>query len=129
MTKRIRWPAWPATRQLARAGACACAVVIAACATAGATLPGQGQHAQDAATSQPPPAADARGQPGIDAAVPHDAAVTPDAAAVTPDAAAGSGSGGQVCSDNTMCPDTGTCCWVLVCVPGQGLGSNLCFPN
>jgi hypothetical protein len=54
----------------------------------------------------------------------HDAVSTPDA---SPDA--GGGSGGQFCSTNANCPDSGTCCWVAICVPGQGIGSNLCIPN
>lgn len=116
---------------LVRALVCGAAVVIAACATGGAPAQGPGLG-QDAATTPPPGHADARGQTP-DAGLPHDAQVVPDAAVAPPDAAAmpdaGAGSGGQICQDNTMCPDPGTCCFVAVCVPGQGLGSDLCFPN
>jgi len=39
------------------------------------------------------------------------------------------GSGGQICSVNGDCPDSGTCCFVAICVPGTGIGSDLCFPS
>lgn len=121
MRKPIRW------------AACAMAIAVAACATGGATVPGSPQDAPGVPPGQGQP--DARSHPMPDAPpapdappVPHDASSVGPDAAVMPDAA-GSGSGGQVCSVNGDCPDAGTCCWVLVCVPGQGLGSNLCFPS
>jgi len=58
-----------------------------------------------------------------DASRPIDAAPPIDA---PPDAP---GSGGQICSLNGDCPDSGTCCFVAICVPGTGIGSDLCFPN
>lgn len=56
----------------------------------------------------------------IDARPPIDASIPVDAA--PPD-------GALFCSDNTQCTDPGTCCFVSFCVPGAGLGSNLCFPS
>ncbi|HEY1553302.1 MAG TPA: hypothetical protein VGF94_00640 [Kofleriaceae bacterium] len=56
----------------------------------------------------------------LDASVPLDAPAPLDA---------GSGSGGQFCSVNMDCPDSGTCCFVAICVPGAGIGSDLCFPS
>lgn len=53
-----------------------------------------------------------------DAPVMHDASTPIDAPV-----------GGQFCTDNTTCPDAGTCCYFFQCKAGTGVGSNLCFPN
>ena len=62
--------------------------------------------------------------PPLDGPLPIDAAVPHDAPSVMPDAP-----GGQLCTDNTQCPDSGTCCYFFVCTPGLGVGSNLCFKS
>src|ERR1051325_11458555 len=97
------------------------AIVIAACATAGNGSSSDASH-QDSApkldsshvTTEATSKMDAAGT--ADAFVPHDASVQPAAQ-----------QGGGFCSDNTMCISS-ECCWIAICVPGTGLGSNLCFP-
>jgi hypothetical protein len=103
------------------------ACIVAACASAhqstGANdAPGgdaQVQH-HDADTVLPHDAI-----PPLDAPGHHDATMQPHDAPGTPDAAIG----GQLCTDNTGCPDTGTCCYFFICTPGAGVGSNLCFKS
>ena len=103
-----------------------CAIVIAACASAGMNSSGAG----DAQKEDAPAKFDATkltsdGSPA-DSSVPHDAAidafVAKDAPA-TPDAG-----GGNVCSQNSDCAGS-FCCYFFVCEHGTGVGSNLCFPN
>jgi hypothetical protein len=107
-----------------RALAIVVVAIIAACASA---TTGNGNGQQDASSQRldgnervfddaPPAHLDA--PRALDAFVPQDA---------PPDAPAGSG--GQFCSVNMDCPDAGTCCFVAVCVPGSGIGSDLCFPS
>jgi hypothetical protein len=36
---------------------------------------------------------------------------------------------GPFCMGNSTCTTPGQCCFVAVCVPGTGIGDDLCFPD
>jgi hypothetical protein len=36
---------------------------------------------------------------------------------------------GPFCMGNSSCTMAGHCCFVAVCVPGTGIGNDLCFPD
>src|SRR5277367_3470381 len=97
-------------RRMVRLVAIVAVAVAAACASAtNGNNPGQ-DAANDRFDASPKiyedaPASHLDGGP-VDAFVPRDAP-----ADATP------GSGGQICSVNGDCPDSGTCCFVAICVP------------
>jgi hypothetical protein len=97
--------------------------VVAACAMGGpptGTPNDQHPDANHQHDSHVPPPPDAKLPDAhlVDAKVFHDAAAMPDASG-----------GGGFCMANHDCTDPTTCCWVAVCVPGNRLGDNLCFPH
>jgi hypothetical protein len=60
-----------------------------------------------------------------DAPVPHDAAGgVRDATSATPDAGSA-----LFCTVNSDCSASTDCCFFAVCVPGDRIGDNLCFPH
>lgn len=86
---------------------------LAACATAGDD--GGDPVPADARTTTRP---DARVQPTPDAAPPIDAAP------ITNDA------GQLFCGmSNANCTEPGTCCLLQFCVPGDGVGDDICVPD
>jgi len=113
------------TKAIQRAVAIALAIV-AACASAGGNNgPSDAPPGIDATIHQNALVLPHDAIPPLDGTNPIDAAVPHDAPPVAIDAAIG----GQLCTDNTQCPDPGTCCYFFVCTPGLGVGSNLCFEN
>ncbi len=97
----------------------ACLVVTFGCAKGGALETTDGSVRNDAHLHED-------GDVHHDAGVTHDTSnVQPDAFVVRPDA----GEGGQFCSVNSDCPDSGTCCFVAICVPGTAVGNNICLPD
>ena len=105
-----------------RALAIVVVAVAAACATAGTS----NNTGQDAPSNEH---FDASPKIYDDAPSVHGDASRPIDAPPAPPPDAPPGSGGQVCSVNMDCPDAGTCCFIAVCVPGTGVGSDLCFPS
>ncbi len=97
----------------------ACLVVTFGCAKGGALETTDGSVRNDAHVQHED------GDVRHDASVTHDSSGLPDAFVIPPDA----GGGGQLCSVNTDCPDSGTCCFVAICVAGTAVGNNLCIPN
>ncbi len=98
----------------------ACLVVTFGCAKGGALETTDGSVKNDAHVLHED------GDVRHDGGVTHDSSgVQPDAFVVPPDAS----EGGQICSVNTDCPDSGTCCFIAICVPGTPVGNDICIPN
>ncbi|MEO8553568.1 MAG: hypothetical protein ABI678_26525 [Kofleriaceae bacterium] len=106
---------------------CAFAVALVACAMGGSQTH-QGNPDAPPADGQVSTFHDAPMSTG-DAAVFHDAPHQALDAFVFHDAPQ-SGSDGDPCSTNMDCnSNLGFCCFVVACVSGTGIGSNICLPN
>src|SRR5262245_56623328 len=107
----------------------ALSLVVVACAKGGAPVADDVDPTTDAPhapTVDAHPTIDAHVNVTIDASPIPDAHPIPDAAPV-PDALPPADAAPQLCTVNNDCTIVGQCCYFFQCVPGTGVGENVCF--